>query len=1285
MFRALNTTLRRVVALKLIPADPDDPAAARRLRVEAEAAARVAHPHVAQVFGAFEAGGCSVLELEYVAGESLAAHLDRGRAWPAAGAVALVAATARGVGAAHAADVLHRDLKPANILLTPDDAPKVIDFGLAKRLDATSTGTQSGAFAGSPAYAAPEQLDGRAADLRPTADVWALGVVLYQMLAGRLPFAGADMRAVVTGILRDTPAPPLGASADGVYAADVNAVCLKCLEKDPRARYRTADELADDLERALRGEPTRARPPGPFRRIGRRVRRHKVGAALAAAGAVAVLAGAILLVATNRNTEAVKNREDASRQAEVTELRDRVRGLENLSDCRPADLPARLEQLDAEHAKLDRTEDDGADRRRRLNNLVADHLRGELRAATTPEVADRLRAATDWLEPRDPAAGREVRAALDRQLAIRWEPVLDLKPPFADAPAAFTGGVKVEPDGSRAHTGAPGSAEVFLQLPPDVRPGQLEVSFDAAGAAGRELGLLLDAQPGGHGGPVRSLVFARDGKSLVVGSADGNVSAWNPVSGTHGKMMPPNNDLTGAALVTPDAALIVAARRDGKVDVFDTKANRAGEQLAAKGAGPLAVSPDGARIAVGPAAGGVQLWDVATRKVVRELRGPAVRALAFGAGGTLLAGVAADGSAVVWDVARGAPAHTLPAERGGFTAAALTPDERTLVLGTGSGAVVVYDLHDGRGVAALARPGAGAVLALALAADGEQLAVGHETGLVAAWSLALRQPKGDLRGRGPRPVALTFAPDGKTLAVGSDDGGVELWDAPREKVRVRLGARGLAFTLTVLDTRPSGTQETLSLAALQARGGRALLRVARDGEALAEREVTLEPGRLRLRARRDGGRIEFQAAAGSASAAPPLVFHDTSAKDRLPRNGYAIRWPAGTKVVRVEAARPVAPAAAPPLLRADALFGEKQFGDAAAEYRKQYEAAPDTPLGRAVKAQALTKHGFCELREARPADAAKLFELAVNVGGADRGEFDWPLVAAVQLWLHHLRAFEVARAKPGDPAGLHPDLERANTVLDRHILPRAVRWADLAPFVSERDRQKVIDLYERAAAKREFLSFGRRVPHALAAADRVYDFLGAPPAQRWNVKCRLVDALWMGGDAGAAEEAVRAMHRTPANADPATRLAVLGRYCWLLRCRGAAAAGLELVNAELGAVPHSGANTSGSGCGWNRRGWSGPPASRTRPPRRSTGSSPNCAPARSARNRTPTRSPCAGTSATAPGTRPARGGRGPKVRPPSRFARPSPSCSGAAATDPKGSGSSGRRFTCWPGTSPTTS
>jgi eukaryotic-like serine/threonine-protein kinase len=281
VYKARQGDIDRVVALKMILAGAyADPRDLARFRAEAAAVVRLNHPNVITIFDFGKHEGQPYFTMELAGGGSLADRLAAAAPVPAREAADLVRLLAGAVQAAHQQGVLHRDLKPGNIVFRADGTPLVTDFGLAKLLDADDGLTMTGTAEGTASYMSPEQASGKAGTVGPAADVYALGAILYELLCGRPPFKGANRAATLEQVRTAEPARP-SRVRPGV-PPELEAVCLKCLEKSPSRRYTSAAALADDLGRWLRGEPTQVYrwrwPKRVWRAAGRR--RRVIGAAL---------------------------------------------------------------------------------------------------------------------------------------------------------------------------------------------------------------------------------------------------------------------------------------------------------------------------------------------------------------------------------------------------------------------------------------------------------------------------------------------------------------------------------------------------------------------------------------------------------------------------------------------------------------------------------------------------------------------------------------------------------------------------------------------------------------------------------------------------------------------------------------------------------------------------------------------------------------------------------------------------------------------------------------------
>ncbi|MGE3309757.1 MAG: protein kinase, partial [Limisphaerales bacterium] len=293
VWKARQLGLDRFVALKTLHAGSLVSAQARlRFRLEVEAVARLNHPNIIALFETAEWEGVHYYTMRLVEGGTLADLLaDKSRRPPLREVVALLVKVTRAVQYAHQRGILHRDLKPSNILLDSGHEPLVADFGLARSLLDHSELTQTGTILGSPHYMAPEQAAGDPGQVSTAADIYALGAILYEIVAGHPPFdGGTPLEVLERARSVEPPAPGSRVSTRSIesrsMSRDLDTIALKCLRKEPSARYGSARDLADELERWLQGRPIEARRMGPAERFGRWCRREPI---LAGAAAVTVL------------------------------------------------------------------------------------------------------------------------------------------------------------------------------------------------------------------------------------------------------------------------------------------------------------------------------------------------------------------------------------------------------------------------------------------------------------------------------------------------------------------------------------------------------------------------------------------------------------------------------------------------------------------------------------------------------------------------------------------------------------------------------------------------------------------------------------------------------------------------------------------------------------------------------------------------------------------------------------------------------------------------------------
>jgi serine/threonine protein kinase/WD40 repeat protein len=764
VYKARHKRLDRVVALKMILASAHaTPAELLRFFSEAEAIARLRHPNIVQIYEVGEHEGRPFLALEYVDGGSLAQR-TAGQPQPPRAVAALVERLARAVHHAHQQGIVHRDLKPANILLdcrfsvfdsrlegqeegadraaienrkskieNPLGHPKIADFGLAKQIRAPAHLTPSGAVLGTPQYMAPEQAVGRPDAVGPAADVYALGSILYELLAGRPPIIGADPVDTVLRVVSEEPIPL--SRLQPATPRDLAVVCMKCLEKDPARRYATAEELADDLARYLRAEPIRARPAGEWDRLVKWARRRPAVAGLLGALLVTLAAGAaVSTYFAFEEREQARAAGTARDKALVAQGEARAAAADTVrakrqSDLLAADLVLQKAVAEAEGGFVDRG----------LFRLVEALRLGPPDAGDFHRIVRTNLAAWEDRLPR-------LQLTLARVERVWFEGPTGRRTLTADGAVVR----HWDPDGGRP-LGAPGG----VRCPGDV----VEVSAD---------GRLAILDVGGSGPPHLSCYDLADGRTL------GKPFPYRRLPSSHVQISPAS-DFVALTEAVPTAGGERLATRCWRVQTGDPAGGEVqgdGRLLrASDGRTVLMVLPEDDGRPGGPALP-ARFVDLASGQDLAGVTAdftPAGPFLAW-SGGRL---ATLERGAVVrsWDPATGRPAREAwrPDHGGkGATPVGLTADGRTaVVLGTDD-RVRWYDLAGGHVRAATVAFATDRPRHLALSPDGRAVLVASWSGTARLWRLKGLSP--------PRPAPVNprrlfrtaaYSPDRRYVATGS--------------------------------------------------------------------------------------------------------------------------------------------------------------------------------------------------------------------------------------------------------------------------------------------------------------------------------------------------------------------------------------------------------------------------------------------------------------------------------------------------------------------------------------
>ncbi|MFO0972538.1 MAG: protein kinase [Phycisphaerae bacterium] len=787
VFKALQKATKRIVAVKVVLRGAfATPRQRARFEREIEIAARLRHPHVVTIH---ESGmtddGSLYFVMEYVEGEPLDAYLKRARATPGGGltpddALRVFCKICDAVNYAHQRGIIHRDLKPANILIDALGEPRVLDFGLAKAVglndpdsDARSARTRTGEFLGTFSYAAPEQLRGDPDQVDTRTDVYALGILLFEMLTGQFPYpVDGSLSAIIRSITETAPAPP-SRLAPGI-GEELDTIVVKALAKERERRYQSAGALQRDVQSFLAGEPIDAKRDSHWYVLRKTARRHRTALGVATAIVLLLIGFGVSMGFLARH---------------LARERDRARSAERAVAENARRVAAALYDSQVERGRALGAAGGVSAAEELLWRAFVDPPGGAAARASGADIRDPARRQAFWALwelynaapcQRTWATGAHTTTRMavsdnGRILALGGDPgpietldVLTGARVRSDGPPVHMSSIILLDETGARLCGIEDNRRISIwRIDPRARRIERETAYEFP-------------NPG-----ILRLAASRDLRRIAAADADSRLWYWSDtIAAPPRPLVNPSAGVFSLAF-SPDAHRLAVGTASGGLTMWGLDASPEpvvnwslpAHRAAVRG---LCFSPDGACLASagGDADNTIRLTTVRDGTLIRSMAGHTshVNSIAFRADGRRLVSTSFDKTARIWDVPSGRPVATLFGHSAAVIVARFVGDGDEVISAGHDGAARLWDSPDRGAFTSLREPRC-AAMSLAVARDGQTLYVGGVDGTIRALDVATGQVRYRQRAHGSMVATLCVSPDGALLASCSVDQRACLWDA----------------------------------------------------------------------------------------------------------------------------------------------------------------------------------------------------------------------------------------------------------------------------------------------------------------------------------------------------------------------------------------------------------------------------------------------------------------------------------------------------------------------------